>query len=112
MPPPGQKRSIFQPIAAWFPGVGNWAKDRPGICSANKTAPSGATPFRVHRNVTPPRWEVANGRRVRLTRAGRCRIVVDEGGNSNKLVSLSFDREQTIAVPAENPDAVPRVCPK
>ena len=64
----------------------------------------------VLRNVTPPLG--GSERSARSANTRRCRIVVDEGGISNTLVSLSFVREQTIAVPAENPDAVPRVCPK
>ena len=85
---PGKKLSIFKPIAAWFRGVGNWAEDRPGICSMRKSATIWRAAPTCVAWVRLPHWEVANGRRVRLTRAGRYRIVVDGGSISNTLFLL------------------------
>src|SRR5262249_35647885 len=104
--PRGKKRSIFKPIAAWFGGVGNWARDRPGICSAQRIRAFGDARWRIHRNLTPPlgggegaarsvnaRWSMPNSR-------GR-------GWHFQYTLSPTFRPRATIAVLAGNPDAVP-----
>src|SRR5262249_40892340 len=106
---PGAKKTVYFPAyCSMVSGSWELGHGPPGDLLSTANLRRLAPPFFAY--ITP--LVVANGRRIRLTRTGRCRIVVDGGCISNTLVSLSFVREQTIAAPAENPDAVPRVCPK
>jgi len=104
---PGAKNGLFSSLLQHgFGELGTGPGTIQRFVQGNKSGPFGVTRLRVHRRVTPPsgggersarsvntRWSMPNSR-------GR-------GWHFQYTLSLPYVREQTIAVPAGNPDAVP-----
>src|SRR5262245_56535893 len=106
---PGGKNGLFSSLLQHgFGELGTGPRTAQGFVQRNKSTPFGATPLRVLRNVTAPLGGGERSARSANTR----RSMPNSRGRGWHFQYTRFAKLQTIAVPAENPDAVPRVCPK